>query len=134
MSGLPDPKERTLKHARRPYRRRVASAKGWERIAAAKMGPCRVCSTRGAIGQYIDLHHLVFREHGGGDVEANIVPLCWKCHDAVHRRVVTVARLLLSRLSDAEYGYLRARGGLDYCERVYGLAYERGTSGEGNRV
>lgn len=42
--------------------------------------------------------------------------------------------LLLSRLSDAEYGYLVARGGVGYCERAYGIVYERGTSGEGNRV
>lgn len=122
MSGSPDQKERTLEAPRKRYRRKVASAKQWERILAAKMGPCRVCFARLA---HADPHHLVFREHGGGDLEDNIVPLCRADHDAVHRRCGPIARLLLSHLSDAEYAYLVTYGGEDYAARAYGVAYTR---------
>lgn len=117
----PFPKSAQLMRGERRYRRRVASAKQWQRISAAKMGPCRVCSLR----TDVDLHHLVWREHGGDDVEANIVPVCRSDHEALHRRSPATARLLLSRLSDAEYAYMITRAGEDYPERAYGIEYQR---------
>ena len=117
----PFPKSKQLARGAKRYRRKVASAKQWEAIVAAKAGPCRVCVGRGVV-QY---HHLVFREHCGDDVAANIVPLCPDCHDAITRRVETIGRILLSRLSDAEYAYLIDRGGEDYPERAYGVTYQR---------
>jgi hypothetical protein len=39
--------------------------------------------------------------------------------------VETICRLLLSRLSDAEYSYMVSKGGDDYAERAYGISYER---------
>ena len=119
----PFPKSAQLARGERRYRRKVASPKQWQAIEAAKLGPCRVCSFRPAAG--LDLHHLVWREHGGDDVAANIVPICRKCHAALHDRARAIARLLLSRLSDAEYAYMVERGGEDYPERVYGVRYER---------
>lgn len=122
MSGKPDPKERTLELGRKRYRRIVASPKQWERIRQAKMGPCRVCSARGDL---VDLHHIVFRADGGDDLSPNLAPVCRPDHDALHRRADAIVRLFLSRLTDAEYAYMVSRGGEDYAERVYGLAYQR---------
>ena len=39
----PYPKSRQLARGERRYRRKVASAKQWQAIMAAKIGPCRVC-------------------------------------------------------------------------------------------
>jgi hypothetical protein len=119
----PFPKAVQLARGERRYRRKVASAKQWQAISAAKMGPCRVCWNR--LPTFMQLHHLVSREDHGDDVADNLVPVCSECHDAVTRRVETICRLLLSRLSDAEYSYMVSKGGEDYAERAYGISYER---------
>lgn len=31
-----------------------------------------------------DGHHIIFRSHGGDDVEENIAPLCHACHEILH--------------------------------------------------
>lgn len=120
----PFPKSAQLARGAKRYRRKVASAKQWEAIWAAKRGPCRVC-TAYAFDSVIDPHHLVFREDAGDDVPENIVPLCRGCHEALHKRAPAIARLLLSKLTDAEYAYMVTRGGEDYPERAYGIEYGR---------
>lgn len=115
----PFPKSAQL--GRSPKRHR-ASKQEWDRIAALKAGPCRVCSRR---GPFLELHHLVRRGHGGDDVPDNLVPVCRADHEALHSRRPTIGRLLLTRLSDAEYAYMIERGGEDYPERVYGVEYVR---------
>lgn len=119
----PFPKSVQLARGPKRYRRKVASAKQWEKLWDEKRGPCRACSFRAP--QAIDPHHLVFRSDGGDDVAANIVPICRQCHDALHQRSPAIGRLLLTRLSDAEYAYMIQRGGEDYPERAYGVTYER---------
>jgi 5-methylcytosine-specific restriction endonuclease McrA len=121
MSGDPFPKSRQLARGARRYRRLVASPAQWQRIIRAKGGPCRVCWGRGDV-QY---HHLVTRQDHGDDVPDNIVPVCRDCHAALHNRAPAIARLLLTRLTDAEYAYMIDRGGEDYPERAYGISYER---------
>jgi hypothetical protein len=120
----PFPKSAQLHRGERRYRRKVASAKSWQKIWDAKRGPCRVCSDR-SFTSVIDPHHLVRREDAGDDVPDNIVPLCRGCHEALHKRAPAICRLLLSKLSDAEYAYMVQRGGEDYAERVYGIEYQR---------
>lgn len=120
----PFPKSVQLARGERRYRRKVASAKGWEKLWADKRGPCRVCSAY-SFDAVIDPHHLVLREDGGDDVPENIVPICRPCHEALHKRAPAIARLLLSKLTDAEYAYMVERGGEDYAERAYGISYER---------
>src|SRR5690349_10190101 len=119
----PFPKSKQLHRGERRYRRKVASPKQWQAIWEAKRGPCRACSFRAPAA--IDPHHLVLREHGGDDVPDNIVPVCRRCHEALHNRAPAIARLLLTRLSDAEYAYMVERGGEDYAERAYGIEYGR---------
>ena len=124
MSGdnvTPFPKSAQLARGPRRYRRKVASPKQWQALQEAKSGPCRVCSSRAAI----QLHHLVWREDFGDDVTANLIPVCQDDHEALHRRAPAICRILLSRLSDAEYAYMVERGGEDYAERVYGIEYRR---------
>jgi hypothetical protein len=43
----------------------------------------RECRAHG--GSASDPHHLIFKSHGGDDVEDNIVPLCHDCHMRFHR-------------------------------------------------
>ena len=46
---------------------------------------CEVCGAAGRIDRGgFDLHHIVYRSHGGGDDVSNIICLCRKCHDASH--------------------------------------------------
>jgi hypothetical protein len=122
----PFPKSVQLARGERRYRRKVAGPKQWQALSAQKMGPCRVCWARRPI--FLELHHLVSREDHGDDVADNLVPVCGECHDAVTRRVETVSRLLLTRLSDAEYAYMIQRGGEDYPEHAYGIDYSRGAA------
>jgi 5-methylcytosine-specific restriction endonuclease McrA len=129
LSGPPDPKARSLTRGARRYRRRVASAKQWQRIIDAKIGPCRVCcnpATNGGGLPKVYMHHVVSRQDGGDDVPDNIVPLCWDCHDRVTLRWYLECRRLIAALSDAEYAYMVERGGEDYPERAYGITYQRG--------
>jgi hypothetical protein len=123
MAGDPYPKSRQLARGERRYRRRIASQKQWQALHAAKGSSCRladqVCT--GPVG----LHHLVSCSHGGDDIADNLVPLCTYHHTAVHVRMPTPSRLVLERLTDAEYAYMIARGGEDYPDRAYGLQYRR---------
>lgn len=123
----PYSKAEQLARGEKRYRRKVASAKQWQRICAAKLDRCRICHTRRAERPDIvlDPHHLVARIHGGDDVEANIVPLCRGCHDSVTRRWPAACLLLLESLDDFEYGYMIRRGGPDYAQRAYGVEYVR---------
>jgi 5-methylcytosine-specific restriction endonuclease McrA len=35
--------------------------------------------------QNLQVHHLKFRSHSGGDSEQNLITLCAECHEQVHR-------------------------------------------------
>jgi 5-methylcytosine-specific restriction endonuclease McrA len=119
----PYPKSSQLARGERRYRRKVASPKQWQAIEAAKRGPCRVC--KDAPRMLIELHHVVPRDRHGDDVADNIVPLCPDCHHGVELREPAHCRLMLTRLTDAEYAYAVGKGGEGVFERVYGIEYGR---------
>ena len=125
MSGDPFPKDKQLRADRTRYRRKVAPRKEWERIKAAKAGPCRVCvniSTNGHIGPWIvDPHHLIARADGGDDLEENIVPLCRDCHDLVTNRDRDALRKLSKSLSESERGYVLRKVGEAGYSRIFGV-------------
>jgi 5-methylcytosine-specific restriction endonuclease McrA len=124
----PRPKSAQLARGTRRYRRHVASAKQWEVLRGAKLGPCRVCSepaSNGVVFGRMHLHHVVARDHHGDDYAVNLVPVCPTCHDRLHVRDAAAARALLAALTDAEYAYMVKRGGEGYAERAYGLRYTR---------
>lgn len=113
LSGDAKPRSKAQQLARgqRRYRRKVESAKGWQRIISAKLGPCRVCGSveNGRMESKIQMHHLVPRSRGGDDVEANIVPLCLACHEKVTRNDVLTLRILAGSLLPDEHAYVEKR-------------------------
>lgn len=121
MSGQPFPKTQQTARAERRYKRKVASPKQWQAIAAAKQGPCRVCGDPPPN----ELHHIFSRAQGGSDVADNIAPLCHGCHGFITRRNQPTIKAFLSTLTDEEYAYVVEHGGEDFFERAYGLRYDR---------
>lgn len=133
MSGAPDPKSRSLARGERRYRRKVASAKGWQRIIDAKQGPCRVCAPAGWNGSGIkpvQFHHIVPRDAPwfGDDVEDNIAPACLDCHPLLTVADPAALAALQASLSDAEYAYIVGKLGESGPDRLFGVATE--TAGE----
>jgi 5-methylcytosine-specific restriction endonuclease McrA len=45
---------------------------------------CRACSQ----GHGLDVHHVIARSLGGGDVSENLIALCRHCHSSVHGHVL----------------------------------------------
>ena len=43
------------------------------------------CQSCGSM-QNLEVHHLTFRSHSGGDVEQNLITLCATCHNRQHSR------------------------------------------------
>lgn len=121
MSGAPFSKQQQTSRSERRYKRKVASPKQWQAIAAAKQGPCRVCGEPPPN----ELHHIFSRAQGGSDVESNIAPLCHDCHGLITRRNQAPIKAFLSTLTDDEYAYVVEHGGEDFFERAYGLRYDR---------
>ena len=124
MSGLPDPKSRSLARGERRYRRKVASPKQWQAIIAAKTGPCRVCVTPSSNGHgfhVVEFHHLVSRAQGGDDVAENIVPLCHDCHMRIESKPHWAHRKLAASLTDSEYAYVISKLGEPGLARLFGV-------------
>lgn len=46
---------------------------------------CEICMREGRIDNGgFDIHHIIYRSHGGVDTIDNIMCLCRKCHDKIH--------------------------------------------------
>jgi 5-methylcytosine-specific restriction endonuclease McrA len=41
---------------------------------------CQACGSM----QHLQVHHLKFRSHSGGDEEQNLITLCAQCHASAH--------------------------------------------------
>jgi 5-methylcytosine-specific restriction endonuclease McrA len=50
---------------------------------------CQACGTTG--DHRLQLHHVQFRSAGGAHGPANLVTLCFRCHEDVHARRIDVA-------------------------------------------
>ncbi len=60
---------------------------------------CRVCKTR----NNLVVHHIVYRSHGGDDIESNLITLCDNCHNAIHKpHPRTGAMLVLLPLDESK--------------------------------
>jgi 5-methylcytosine-specific restriction endonuclease McrA len=125
----PHTKDKQLARGERRYRRKIASAQEWQRIADAKRGPCRVCTDPASNGSrfgLIQFHHIVPRSPwAGDDVADNIAPLCPGCHEDVTRRDGWACRALIESLTDAEYAYAVQKSGESFFVRAYGIEYKR---------
>ena len=47
-----------------------------------------VCRSCGRFG--VEIHHLVYRSHGGKDEAKNVVLLCLRCHQDIHAKLLIV--------------------------------------------
>lgn len=56
-----------------------------ERVMERDQWKCRVCKRR----QNLVCHHIVYRSHGGDDIEFNLITLCGNCHDGIHTVVAS---------------------------------------------
>lgn len=126
----PFPKSVQLARGERRYRRKVASPKQWQAIRAAKCSrECRICGNGPSPvtgGVTLESHHLIPRDRHGDDTADNIIGLCPSCHAGVELRQPHHCRLMLTRLSDAEYAYAVGKLGEGGLERLYGVEYDRG--------
>lgn len=123
VTGSPYSKDAQLARGERRYRRKVASAKQWQAIIAAKLGPCRCCgsaATNGKLYGRIELHHVVPRDRHGDDLADNIVPLCPDCHAAITAGNMLVGSQLVAALEPAEITYAVGKLGDDGIARLYG--------------
>jgi len=78
-------------------RRRVRAFANYEEELATKRvillrEPCVLCHGR---SQHI--HHRRLRSQGGDNDFSNLLPMCWRCHDAVH---ANQAGLIVGRTED----------------------------------
>jgi 5-methylcytosine-specific restriction endonuclease McrA len=55
----------------RELHRLVLERDGWR---------CQACGSM----QNLQVHHLKFRSHSGGDEEQNLITLCAECHERMH--------------------------------------------------
>lgn len=82
---------------------------------------CRACKRVATEG-----HHLLFLSQGGDDVTANIIPLCYVCHEKVHSGDMDTRRVIILTIQPEEREYLVSKFGdtdraAAWAERVYGL-------------
>jgi len=46
---------------------------------------CRFCGRGGRFSDYLlEIHHIVWRRHGGQDTPANLMVICRRCHLILH--------------------------------------------------
>jgi hypothetical protein len=135
LAGDVTPFPKTIQTARRTkkYRRKVASSKQWAGLIAERQGPCRLC----AAPPPNDMHHLIPRDRGGGDVAENLIPLCRECHHRIEAREPGLCGALVASTwmnqpepgpnggAQDEYSFACEAAGDDWPERVYGIRYRR---------
>ena len=44
---------------------------------------CQMCGSM----QRLQVHHMTFRSQGGSESEPNLITLCARCHDQLHRSI-----------------------------------------------
>jgi len=46
---------------------------------------CRFCGRGGRFSDYLlEVHHIIWRRHGGQDQPSNLMTICVECHDKLH--------------------------------------------------
>lgn len=108
--------------ARGPKRpaRVKAGREEWVRLRRAKLGTCRLRGVGNCEGRS-QLHHLISRGRGGGDVASNLCPLCERHHRLVTLENGPTLAQLASRLTDDEYAHIITELGEGALERLFGV-------------
>ena len=73
--------------------------------ARALLGIWHGCARCGAPPGFVEIHHIIFWDHGGPTDLDNLLPLCWSCHSAVHH-----AGLLIRRSQDGTVTFTAPNG------------------------
>lgn len=85
MLSLQKPKPRLLSK----WQKDIQQKAEWRRVSAVVRkrdgGKCRACGKPGN-----QIHHIVYRSHGGKDVASNLILTCSRCHAAIHAKVTLV--------------------------------------------
>lgn len=55
-----------------------------KRVLERDRWACVVCKYR----QTLQVHHIIYRSHGGKDEISNLVTLCAACHDDEHNKLI----------------------------------------------
>src|SRR3954467_6298249 len=53
-------------------------------------GHCRACSKHGRRKPGTEVHHLLYRSHGGKDDARNLILLCMDCHKDAHAKLLRI--------------------------------------------
>lgn len=85
MSGFQKPRPRVL-DKRKQARDKNANWRTVSKLVKARDLVCRVCRGRGD-----HVHHIVYRSHGGKDIESNLILTCADCHRDIHAKLVLVS-------------------------------------------
>lgn len=83
--GFPKSRPRALDKAD-AARAKDANWRNVCKAVTARDKTCRVCAGRGN-----HHHHIVYRSHGGKDVESNVILTCTDCHKGIHAHIWIVA-------------------------------------------
>jgi predicted restriction endonuclease len=66
---------------------------------------CRFCNRGGKHSDYIlEVHHIVWRRHGGSDNPANLMTICCRCHDILHYGVESGRPYTFTELKNRQGG------------------------------
>lgn len=104
----------------KPQKRVKASQAEWDRLREEKLDGCRICGT----SHGLQLHHIVPRSQGGGDVAPNLVCVCWVCHTHIENREQQSRLELGLRLTDAELAYAVNAKGVDWVAEHYRVGFQ----------
>ncbi len=66
---------------------------------------CRFCNKGGKTSDVIlEVHHVIWKYHGGSDRPDNLITVCPYCHDLIHYGRFTGRPLTFSELKDRQGG------------------------------
>jgi 5-methylcytosine-specific restriction endonuclease McrA len=79
---------------------------------------CRLCGKRAG-----NVHHIIYRSHGGNNSEKNLIALCQRCHAKVHSNGKEW-RPRLIKMQELIYGHIDERE-LKKQDRYKNFAYSK---------
>lgn len=56
-------------------------------VLARDGGKCTRCGAKGSLKNPLQMHHIVFRCHGGKATYENLTTLCQSCHRELHHSI-----------------------------------------------
>ncbi len=104
MQPIPKPK-RTPKSKRLPNPQKNSRIVDPAALKRAARDYCQLCDRWGCI----QVHHIIYRSQGGGDVDENLIALCIDCHDDGHgkgKSKITTPKEVFYRAKEEDNGQI----------------------------